>query len=275
MYAAGLGPIPNPVARPHEACMRIAIDLDGVMWRGLEPIPKAALAISEMIERGYEVVFCTNHASSPRLKRAVLDRHDVPDAPVVTSGEAALWCCRSGERVLLLGDSSLVELFEESDLDVILAHEHDQETPAPTVATVVVGSTPHWDRLEVAIVADALRNGARFLATNDDTTFPTTSPYGTRLLPGAGALVAAVAATADRTPEVTGKPYMPMIELLEDRYGAFDVVIGDRPDTDGALAKGLGAEFLLVLSGVTNANDAGQHVAFDDIYSALTWHGFE
>lgn len=255
--------------------MRIAIDLDGVMWRGPEPIPNASQAISEMIRRGYEVVFCTNHASSPRLKRAVLDSHDVPPSPVVTSGEAALWCCRSGERVLLLGDSSLAELFRESDLDVVLADEHDHNTPVPEVSTVVVGSTPHWDRLEVAIVADALRSGARFLATNDDTTFPTASPYGTRLLPGAGALVAAVAATAGRTPEVTGKPYIPMIELLEDRYGSFDVVIGDRPDTDGALAKGLGAEFLLVLSGVTDVSEAGHYAAFEDIYSALNWTGFE
>lgn len=255
--------------------MRIAIDLDGVMWRGAEPIPRSSLAIEEMLRRGYDVVFCTNHASSPHHKRAILDEHGVPDAPVVTSGESALRACRPNERVLLLGDESLVELFTGAEVDLVIAHLHDQNTPVPDVGTVVVGSTPHWNRLDVAIVADALRNGARFLATNDDTTFPTMSPYGTRLLPGAGALVAAVAATSGRTPEVTGKPYTPMIELLEDRYGTFDVVIGDRPDTDGALAHGLGAEFLLVLSGVTDHSDAAHHAAFDDIFATLAWTGFE
>ena len=50
--------------------------------------------------------------------------------------------------------------------------------------------------------ADAVRAGARFVATNLDATYPI--PGG--LLPGAGSIVAAVATASGRTPEVAGKP---------------------------------------------------------------------
>jgi ribonucleotide monophosphatase NagD (HAD superfamily) len=94
--------------------------------------------------------------------------------------------------------------------------------------------------------ADAVRAGARFVATNLDPTFPVAGG----LLPGAGALAAAVATAAGRRPEVAGKPEPPMVRLVHERYGTRGVVVGDRPSTDGALASALGWPFALVLSGV-------------------------
>jgi ribonucleotide monophosphatase NagD (HAD superfamily) len=43
--------------------------------------------------------------------------------------------------------------------------------------------------------------------------------------------------------------------LLKARFGEAGMVVGDRPDTDGLFARRLGAEFALVLSGVTSASD--------------------
>jgi ribonucleotide monophosphatase NagD (HAD superfamily) len=106
----------------------------------------------------------------------------------------------------------------------------------------------------VGTAADVVRAGARFLATNDDPTFPTTGPDGElRLLPGNGALVAAVAVASGTTPEVTGKPHRAMARLIESRHGPADVVVGDKAETDGGLALALDARFALVLSGVTRA----------------------
>ena len=42
-----------------------------------------------------------------------------------------------------------------------------------------------------------------------------------------------------------------MADLIRARLGPSGVVVGDRPDTDGALATAMGWRFALVLSGVT------------------------
>ena len=123
-----------------------------------------------------------------------------------------------------------------------------QEGPADAV---VVGWHREFDFQGLARAADAVRAGARLIGTNEDATFPT--PDG--LLPGAGALLAAVAYASGATAEVAGKPHAPMRRLVAERVGSVAVVVGDRPSTDGALARALGAQFALVLSGVTDERD--------------------
>ena len=96
--------------------------------------------------------------------------------------------------------------------------------------------------------ATAIRDGARWIATNDDPTFPAE----TGLWPGAGAIVAALAVAAGTEPEVAGKPHPPMVSLVTARIGADAVVVGDRPETDLALARAGGWKSVLVLTGVTD-----------------------
>jgi 4-nitrophenyl phosphatase len=102
--------------------------------------------------------------------------------------------------------------------------------------------------------ADAVRFGARFIATNTDPTFPVADG----LLPGGGAIVAAVRATTGVEPEVAGKPNAPMRALLRAKGIRDAWVIGDRVDTDIALAR---AEpdwtSILVLTGVTGPEGTG------------------
>ena len=116
---------------------------------------------------------------------------------------------------------------------------------------MVVGRSLQLDFAALAAAATAIREGARFLATNTDATFPT----GHGLEPGAGALVAFLAVASGHQPEVAGKPHQPAAELLKARFGSAGVVVGDRPDTDGTFAQLIGAPFALVLSGVTRAED--------------------
>jgi len=73
------------------------------------------------------------------------------------------------------------------------------------------------------------------------------------VVPGAGALAAAVTTAAGRRPVVAGKPEVPMAELVRARAGNTGVVVGDRPTTDGAFASALGWPFGLVLSGVAGS----------------------
>jgi ribonucleotide monophosphatase NagD (HAD superfamily) len=105
--------------------------------------------------------------------------------------------------------------------------------------------------------------GARFIATNTDPTFP----IADGLLPGGGACVAAVQVTTGVDPEVAGKPHPPMRNLLRAKGIGEAWVIGDRVDTDIALAR---AEpdwtSVLVLTGVTGpgrSSDGADHTVPD------------
>jgi glycerol 3-phosphatase-2 len=94
-----------------------------------------------------------------------------------------------------------------------------------------------------------VREGARFVATNLDATYPI--PGG--MVPGSGAITAAVATASGRTPEVAGKPEPATVALVRERFGTTGIVVGDRPSSDGVLATALGWPFALVLSGVTGS----------------------
>ncbi len=238
-----------------EAMATWVLDLDGVVWRGDRLLEGSDIAVKALIAGGHSVIACTNHAQSPSVKEAALARLGVPPIPVVTSAEAAAARCPSGASVLVLGDESLVHVLATSGLDAIDVFDLP-DGEVPDVDAVVVGGTHRWDRSRVGMASDAVRAGALLLATNDDPTYPVTGPNGDRLLPGNGALVAAVSAASGRTAEVTGKPHNAMAELLEDRFGRIDVVVGDKAETDGELAVRLGARFGLVLSGVTS----GEHL---------------
>ena len=111
------------------------------------------------------------------------------------------------------------------------------------------GSTRDFTYDGLAAAAAAVRGGARFIGTNEDPTYPT--PDG--LVPGAGAILAAVATAAEAAPEVAGKPHRPTAEAIAARVpqGQLRAMVGDRPSTDGALAGATRHPFALVLSGVT------------------------
>jgi len=108
----------------------------------------------------------------------------------------------------------------------------------------------------------AWSRGARFIATNTDPTYPVADG----LLPGGGACVAAVQVTTGVTPEVAGKPHPPMRALLRSRGIGEAWVIGDRVDTDIALAQAESDwRSILVLTGVTSPEEAigADHVVAD------------
>jgi 4-nitrophenyl phosphatase len=114
-----------------------------------------------------------------------------------------------------------------------------------------VGRSLQLDFDALSAAAGAIREGARFLATNTDATYPT----GHGLEPGAGALVAYLEVASGKKAEVAGKPHQAAADLLRDRFGSAGLVVGDRPDTDGSFARLIGAPFALVLSGVTHPED--------------------
>jgi 4-nitrophenyl phosphatase len=225
----------------------VACDLDGVIWRGDQPITPAAEGIATLRAAGLRVAFVSNNSNSPVTDVvAKLARMGVPATPrdVVTSAMAAAWLLAqslpAGARVLVCAGPGVREALAEVGLVAVDAGPAD---------AVVVGFHREFDYDGLDRASAAVRAGARFVATNVDATYPV--PGG--LIPGAGALVAAVATAAGRRPEVAGKPEAPTVGIIRERFGTSGVVVGDRPSTDGALATALGWPFALVLSGVTAA----------------------
>jgi ribonucleotide monophosphatase NagD (HAD superfamily) len=92
------------------------------------------------------------------------------------------------------------------------------------------------------------------VVTNPDTTLP--SLRG--LLPGNGALVAALQTALEREPDlVVGKPEPALFATAAQRFGATaPLVVGDRLDTDIEGANRAGMDSLLVLTGVSDQAQA-------------------
>ena len=221
-------------------------DLDGVIWLAGQAIPGSPEAVARLRAAGHRMAFVTNN-SGPTVAQylASLTSAGVEASAdeLVTSAQAAAAMVPAGTRVTVVGGDGITEALGERGAHVVAVDEDP--------AVVVVGRTVVLDHDQLAAAATAVRRGARFIATNTDSTFPT----GTALLPGAGALVAFVATASGVSPEVAGKPQQPVADLVKARFGQPAVMVGDRPDTDGLFAQAVGARFALVLSGVTRPDD--------------------
>lgn len=225
-----------------------ALDLDGVVWLGDQPIPHSADAVHALVARGDPVVLVSNNSSETMGDyRAKLARLGLPEgADLVTSAAAAATLVTAGERVLVCGGPGIAEAVEARGA-AALANDRDHTA----VDVVVVGFHRDFDYERLRRAAGAVRAGARLVATNDDATYPT--PDG--VIPGGGAILAAVERAAGVSAVVAGKPYPPIVDLVRARYGEHGTMVGDRPDTDGRFARALGWRFALVLSGVTVTAD--------------------
>jgi 4-nitrophenyl phosphatase len=219
-----------------------ALDLDGVIWLGDQPIPGAADAVARLQATSEPVVFVTNNSSVPVGEvEAKLARHGIEaTGQVLTSAMAAAERIDPGEVALVCAGPGVDEALAARGVRTVREGRAD---------VVVVGFHRDFDYERMRIASTAVREGARLLATNDDATYPT--PEG--LIPGGGAILAGVSTASGAVPEVAGKPHRPMADLLRARVGDEGIMVGDRADTDGRFAVALGYRFALVLSGVTTA----------------------
>ena len=191
------------------------------------------------------LAFVTNSAErTPAQVAAKLDSHGVPDAEslVITAAMAAAAMIDPADRVFVVGSDGLREAVAARGATIVGSGSAD---------VAVVGITLAFDYDMLTAAMRTIRAGARFIATNDDATFPDADG----LLPGNGALVAAVATAAGVEPEIAGKPHEAIAELVRERIGDQGVMVGDRPETDGRFAESLGYEFALVLTGVVGETD--------------------
>jgi HAD superfamily hydrolase (TIGR01450 family) len=241
----------------------LVCDLDGVVYRGNTVVPGAGEALRSLDESGYRILFATNNSS--KTDEAVVEKivrlsgyRARADQAITSARAAASMVEGSGERVYVVGGEGLVSAFREA------GHEIVSTGAAASVVAVGFDLDLSYDRLKEATLA--LRAGARFIASNLDTTFPAAHDD---LWPGAGSMVAALEAASGRRAEPAGKPFEPMRRLIEERLDGGPIfVVGDRPDTDLALGANAGWTTVLTLSGVTPpsaADDVGADIVVETL----------
>ncbi|MBI2763856.1 MAG: HAD-IIA family hydrolase [Chloroflexi bacterium] len=256
--------------------MLLLVDLDGVVYRGRDPVPGVAAVLADRAARGDDVVYVTNNSMYYRAD--YVPRLEALGAPVtidriVSSARATALHLVHHEptlrRILVVGEPGLRRELADVGLEVIDAGERADLLARSTTGTpaggtgvdefeiagrpdaVVVGLDQDLTYGKLAIATVAIRAGARFIATNRDPVLPTEHSFR----PGAGSIVAAVEAATRVLPISIGKPAPAILEEAARMVGACagdGIVIGDGLDTDIAAARAIGARSVLMLTGVTS-----------------------
>ena len=223
----------------------LLLDLDGTVWSGGVAIEHAVEAINAS---GLPAMYVTNNASRSakdvaEMLRAI-DLH-VGEEDVLTSAMAAVNMAEryleKGDAVYVVGAPSLRQLVQDSGYRVV-----DSADDAPKVVLHGHNSDTGWRELSEAALS--LQRGAKYLATNLDTSLP----MERGLMVGNGSMVAAVTSATGVVPEAAGKPEPAMFtQAAKSRGMQTPLAVGDRLDTDIAGGVAAGMPALHVLTGVS------------------------
>lgn len=256
----------------------VLLDLDGTLWQldGISPIPNVAKACEFLRAAGKRIFFVTNCAKFNR--RALRDRlltygikTDVDH--IYTSGYVTAQYVRQRMdpkwKVYAMVDQGFKEELENCGVSYIgygpektkiipktVSIDKIKEIPLdPAVGAVIVGMDPWFCVTKLFKAASYLQKPkSLFLTTDVGKGVEVTTGY---VLPGAGALNAAVANAANREPPIViGKPAVHMLDLIVQEHTGIDVrrtvIIGDKISTDIKFARMNKLASVLVMTGSTD-----------------------
>ena len=241
----------------------VILDMDGVLWRGNQPIGDLCSIFTHIQKIGWKVIFATNNATrTPQQYLEHLTSFDVhvESWQIVTSAAAVLYRL----NLLFTERSPIYIIGEHGIIDACFEQGYFHSEVDAKAVVVGLDRQLTYEKLKNATLL--LRKGLPFIGTNPDLTFPT--PQG--LVPGAGSILAALTAASDVKPLIAGKPEPIMYQIALERLHLLPsqvLVIGDRPETDIAGAQKIGCHTALVLSGVTNSAQANDWQPKPDIIS--------
>jgi arabinose operon protein AraL len=232
-------------------------DLDGTIYLGERAVPGAPETVRCLREAGCRVTFVSNKPLQPRERYAEkLTRLGIPTDPadVLTSAHVlGRWLAAQapGARVFVVGEPPLLAELAAFGLHITNGTEHGAEADFVVAA---FDRTFDYGKLNTAF--QAIRQGARFVATNADRTCPVEGGE----IPDAAAVIGALeGCTGQKVELVAGKPSSLIIEAGLARMGGLPpehcLVVGDRLETDVAMAQRAGAASAVVLTGITRRED--------------------
>ena len=213
-----------------------------MIWLAEEPIAGSADAVARLRAAGHRVVFATNNASptvAELLRPSGRRRHR-----------------RHPRRHRHLGPGRGIAAGPGVDSAVVCAERGRARGAAARGVTVVadgpadavvVGLDP---ALRLRPPRHRRHRGARRGPARRHQRGPH-PPDAARPAPRIGGAAGGGGHRRPGDAEVAGKPHEPLVALLRARAPDVALVVGDRPSTDGALARRLGVPFALVRTGVT------------------------
>lgn len=230
------------------------IDMDGVLISGRTLLPGADAFIERLNREQKQYLVLTNNSIytprdlSHRLKTIGLE---VGAERIFTSAMATarfLDSQRPGAKAFVIGESGLT--------DAIYSVGYVITDTAPDY--VVLGETLSYNMNTITRAVQLVAGGARFIATNPDPIGP--SEHG--IVPATGSLAALISKATGVEPLFIGKPNPFMIRAAVNYLGVHSedsVIIGDRMDTDIIAGIESGLETILVLTGVTDADEVARY----------------
>lgn len=256
--------------------------MDGVLYRGRVPLPGVVDLFNALTLRGIPYLLATNNSmatpASYVLRMAEMGVA-VTESQIQTSATATrdylIGEIDPGSRILIVGMPALAEqIFTGTSFQQV------SDDPGEQIDAVVVGLDLEFTYAKLRRASDAIREGAKYVATNADATLP----HETGMQPGAGSVVAALSTASGRSPIVVGKPETLMMLKGIEQLGVRPeeaMMVGDRLDTDILSGNRAGLKTALVLTGVSQRPDLAHAAVLPDyvfadlpaLTQALIGHG--
>jgi len=228
-------------------------DLDGTIYLGDMLLPGAAELLHTLRQEGRRITFLSNNPTKTRQQYAArLQRLGIvaEEHEIITSAAVMVeWLLAHapGAPLFVVGEAPLIGELEAAGFPL-------SERPGE-IAFVVASFDRTFTYRKLQIAFDAIRAGARLVATNPDRFCPV--PGGGE--PDAAAIIAAIEACTDTRCEViVGKPSPIMARTVTNLIGlppARCIIVGDRLMTDIAMGVTAGMDTALVLTGDSQRAD--------------------
>ena len=228
------------------------LDLDGTVYLGEQLIPGAAEAIAALRGAGRRVAFLSNKPLQTRDDYAAkLTRLGVPAAADEVINSSLVLA----RHLRALDPGAPVYVIGEPPMQAEMAAHGFEVRNDERVRWVVIAFDRTFTYAKLNTALQAVRGGARLIATNPDRTCPV---EGGEIPDCAGMIAAVEAVTNTKVETIVGKPSPLILEVALRALGCVaheSVIVGDRVETDIAMGKQLGLATILVLSGVTHSDD--------------------
>jgi len=256
------------------------LDCDGVLWSGDHLFDGIVETLGMLRSKGKKIVFVTNNSTKSRADyQKKLTSMGIPsnvEEIFASAYSSAIYIARilklpaPKNKVYVLGESGIETELKTEGVEFIGGTDPafrrditpedykgiaDGSLLDENVGIVLAGLDFHVNYLKLSHAYHYLARGAKFLATNTDSTLPANHTF----FPGAGSISVPLINMTGQQPLALGKPSQAMMDSIEGKFKLDrerTCMVGDRLDTDIKFGiEGKLGGTLAVLTGVSKKEE--------------------